>query len=323
MSFGDLSRVNTNVGSIASRFQLNKVNSELAETQTRLSTGLRINKAEDDSAGFSIASKLRGRITGLEQALSNVGDAKSVLDIAESGINTVMDTLIEMKGLATQAANDTLGATERQFIGNQLSALAADINTVSDQTSYQGTNLLEGDGVDGSSAANGTGTTSLTFQVGETQTDTQAVSIAALSTNALFNSLIDADEGDGFANIAVANTDTANNSTTYSAKGTLVVDSASTSSDFNGFIANIDSAIDTVSSVVNQIGIDQSSLSTRQENLTAAITSNSAAKSRIMDADFSQEQSNAIRLQILQQTATAAFAQANSSPQAVLSFLGG
>jgi len=323
MSFGDLSRVNTNVGSIASRFQLNKVNSELADTQTRLSTGLRINKAEDDSAGFSIASKLRGRITGLEQALSNVGDAKSVLDIAESGINTVMDTLIEMKGLATQAANDTLGATERDFIGAQLSALAQDINTVSDQTSYQGTNLLEGDGVDGASAANGTGTTSLTFQVGEAQSDTQTVSISALSTNALFSGLIDADEGDGFANIAVANTDTANNSTTYSAKGSLVVASGSSAADFNGFIANIDTAIDSVSSVVNQIGIDQSSLSTRQENLTAAITSNSSAKSRIMDADFSKEQSNAIRLQILQQTATAAFAQANSSPQAVLSFLGG
>jgi len=317
MSFGDLSRVNTNVGSIASRFQLNKVNSELAETQTRLSTGLRINKAEDDSAGFSIASKLRGRITGLEQALSNVGDAKSVLDIAESGINTVMDTLIEMKGLATQAANDTLGATERAFIGDQIAALAQDINTVSDQTSYQGTNLLEGDGVDSASgAANGTGTTALTFQVGEAQSDTQSVSLSAISANSLFSGILDSGNA-----IDLKNTDSSSGATT-DAKGTIVVTNA-TAADFNTFLGSIDTAIDSVSSIVNQIGIDQSSLSTRQENLTAAITSNSAAKSRIMDADFSQEQSNAIRLQILQQTATAAFAQANSSPQAVLSFLGG
>jgi len=274
MSFGDLSRVNTNVGSIASRFQLNKVNSELADTQTRLSTGLRINKAEDDSAGFSIASKLRGRITGLEQALSNVGDAKSVLDIAESGINTVMDTLIEMKGLATQAANDTLGATERAFIGDQIAALAQDINTVSDQTSYQGTNLLEGDGVDSaSSAANGTGTTSLTFQVGEAQSDTQSVSLSAISANSLFSGILDSGNA-----IDLKNTDSTTGATS-DAKGTLVVTSA-TASDFNAFIGTIDTAIDSVSSVVNQIGIDQSSLSTRQENLTAAITSNSSAKSR-------------------------------------------
>lgn len=323
MSFGDLSRINTNVAATGARFNLNSINQELGETQMRLSTGLRINKAEDDSAGFSIASKLSGRITGLEQALSNVGDAKSVLGIAEKGITSSMDILIEMKGLATQAANDTLGTTERDFIGSQLSSLAGELNTLSDQTEFQGTNLLEGAGVDvASGAANGTGTTDLTFQVGENSDDTVAVSIAAVSTNALFSGIIDADEGDGIANIAVANTDTANPVGTYSAKGDLVIASGATSADYRGFIDNIDTAINSVATSVNNMGIDQSKLSQREENLTSAITSNSAAKSRIMDADFSKEQSNAIRLQILQQTATSAFAQANSASQSVLSFLG-
>ena len=325
MSFGDLSRVNTNVASTAARFNLNSVNKELGDTQMKLSTGLRINKAEDDSAGFSIASKLSGRITGLEQALSNVGDAKSVLDIAETGINQTMDILIEMKGLATQAANDTLGTTERDFIGSQLEALASEINVISDQTEFQGTNLLEGDGVDGSSAANGTGSTALTFQVGENSSDTVAVSLSAISVNSLFSTLIDADETGGtpaLENVAVLNSDTANPSDTYSAKGDLVIQDGTGSADYRSFIDNLDSAINTVATNVNNVGIDQSKLTLREESLTQAITSNSAAKSRIMDADFSKEQSNAIRLQILQQTATSAFAQANSSPQAVLSFLG-
>ena len=323
MSFGDLTRINTNVGATAARFQLNNINQELGETQQRLSTGLRINNAEDDSAGFSIASKLSGRITGLEQALSNVGDAKSVLGIAEKGINSTVDILVEIKGLATQAANDTLGTTERDFIGSQISALAGEINTISDQTEFQGVNLLEGAGVDvASGAANGTGTTDLTFQVGEGSSDTVSVSVAALSTNSLFSSLIDADEGDGIANIAVANTDTANPTGTYSAKGDLVIAAGATSSDYRSFIDNVDTAINSVTTSVNNIGIDQSKLSQREENLTAAITSNSAARSRIIDADFSKEQSNAIRLQILQQTATSAFAQANSASQSVLSFLG-
>lgn len=323
MSFGDLSRINSNVQATSARFNLNSINQELGETRMRLSTGLRINKAEDDSAGFSIASKLSGRITGLEQALSNVGDAKSVLGIAEKGINSSMDILIEMKGLATQAANDTLGTTERDFIGAQLTSLAGEINTISDQTEFQGTNLLEGAGVDvASGAANGTGVTALTFQVGENSGDTVAVSISALSTNSLFAGILDADEGDGLAAISVTNTDTVGVTGTPSAKGDLRITAGATSADYRGFIDNLDTAINSVATSVNNIGIDQSKLSQREENLTTAITSNSAARSRIVDADFSKEQSNAIRLQILQQTATSAFAQANSAPQSVLSFLG-
>ena len=77
-----------------------------------------------------------------------------------------------------------------------------------------------------------------------------------------------------------------------------------------------------MNSKMNTIGISQRSLSGKEVNLTEAITANSAARSRIMDTDFAKEQSNSVRLQILQQTATAALSQANMGPQAVLGFLG-
>jgi len=144
-SFGDLNRVNTNIQSLDSQLSLNRINKSLAENQMRLSTGLRINRAEDDAAGFSIATKLNSRVAGLSQALANVGDAKSVLDIAESSFDQVMDSLIEMKALATQAANDTLGAEERGFIAQQIAALGADINEVANQTVFQDFELLNGD----------------------------------------------------------------------------------------------------------------------------------------------------------------------------------
>src|SRR5690554_4198346 len=134
--FGDINRVNTNVQALDSQLSLNKINRDLADNQLKLSTGLRINRAEDDAAGYSIGTKLRSRVAGLEQALQNVGDAKSVLDIAEASFSTVMDSLIEMKALATQAANSTLGAEERQFIADQITELAKDINKVADQTVF-------------------------------------------------------------------------------------------------------------------------------------------------------------------------------------------
>jgi flagellin len=87
-------------------------------------------------------------------------------------------------------------------------------------------------------------------------------------------------------------------------------------------MTKVDTAIGTLNGFINQVGIDQRSLSNKEVNLTEAITANSAARSRIMDTDFAKEQSNSIRLQILQQTATAALSQANMGPQAVLGFLG-
>jgi flagellin len=103
----------------------------------------------------------------------------------------------------------------------------------------------------------------------------------------------------------------------------LMIDSTTVNAaDMRSFMTHIDTAIGTMNSNLNQIGIDQSSLSGKEVNLSESITANSAARSRIMDTDFAKEQSNSIRLQILQQTATAALSQANMGPQAVLGFLG-
>ena len=97
-SFGDFNKVNTNVTAMEARLSLNKINAELGDSRLKLSTGFKINNAEDDSAGFAIATKLRSRIAGLEQALQNVSDAKSVMDIVEGSYSSIMDNLIEMKG---------------------------------------------------------------------------------------------------------------------------------------------------------------------------------------------------------------------------------
>lgn len=395
-SFGDLNRVNTNIQSLDSQLSLNRINKNLAENQMRLSTGLRINRAEDDAAGFSIATKLSSRVAGLEQAMANVGDAKSVLDIAESSFDTVMDNLIEMKAMATQAANDTLGSEERGFISDQIKALGSDINEIANQTVFQDFELLNG--TDGSFD----GDLSLTFQVGERSGDTLTADLSAVNVNQLFEgstaaytgttgSIAAADfagaTGAGnaiesvdingetvtFTGDATGITSTAN-STQLSAIAQQINDAAIdgvsvevdgtnlvftnsnvtdstvefntgteetvgagtatvagqgemdltgwTSDDFRTFIGDIDGAISSMSERVSGIGIAQSSLSVREGTLSQSISANSSAVSRIMDADFAKEQSESIRLQILQQTATSALAQANMGPQSVLGFLG-
>ncbi|MBO6793909.1 MAG: flagellin [Balneolaceae bacterium] len=315
-SFGDLNRVGTNVQSIDAQLSLNRINRSLSNSQERLTTGSKINRAEDNAAGYSIATKLKSRVAGLEQSLQNVSDAKSVLDIAESSFDIVMDSLIEMKALATQAANDTLGSTERSYIGDQLSAIGSDINEIANQTIYQDQNLLNG--------TDNSGSISLTFQTGERQEDTITATINAVNIGELFAASGDASLGatttaGGASASGGAISVTAS---TASDQGTFTFASTATGADYNAFITAIDSAIDSMAENVNQIGITQSSLSLREETLSESISANESAKSRIMDTDFAKEQAETVRLQILQQTATSALAQANNGPQAVLGFLG-
>lgn len=285
----NISQINTNIQALQGQSSLNNINNKLGDTQLQLSTGLRINRAEDDAAGFSIASKLTSRIEGLDQAVRNVGDAKSVLDIAETGFNSIMDILVDIKSKAVQGANDTLGDSERGFIKDQIDALVAEVDEIAGTTTFQGIELLSGDGVGGPLA--------LTFQVGESSTDTLTVSI-------------DQTTADQFGAAAGDFT---------TAVGAL---DATDSTTFNALLDEVDVAIEGLAGQFNQIGIDQTKLSIREDNLDQAINSNSAARSRIQDADFAKVQSESIRLQILQQTATSALAQANSSPQSVLGFLG-
>ncbi len=314
-SFGDLNRVNTNVQSLDAQLSLNRVNRDLGNSRERLTTGKKINKAEDNAAGYSIATKLKSRVAGLEQSLQNVGDAKSVLDIAESSFDIVMDSLIEMKSLATQASNDTLGATERGYIGDQIAAIGSDINEIANQTIYQDTELLNG--------TDNSGSISLTFQTGERAADTITATINAVNVGELFAASGDANLGatatagggsGGGAAISVT-------AATASAQGSFTFESTATSADFNSFISAVDTAIDTMAGNVNTIGITQSSLSLREDTLSESISSTESAKSRILDTDFAKEQSESVRLQILQQTATSALAQANNGPQAVLGFI--
>ena len=318
-SFGDFNKVNTNVTAMEARLSLNKINAELGDSRLKLSTGFKINNAEDDSAGFAIATKLRSRIAGLEQALQNVSDAKSVMDIVEGSYSSIMDNLIEMKGLATQAANDTLSAAERTLIANQINGLSVDINATADAAKFNGISLIPTSG------------SSLTFQVGEGTADTMSVALSQVDTAGLFGNVDNTELGSGNNDIeltiAGVTSDTTVLTVATHARGEIEFEMDGTEvravgADFRALMTKVDTAIGTLNGYFNQLGIDQRSLSGKEVNLTEAITANNAAKSRIMDVDFAKEQSNSVRLQILQQTATAALSQANMGPQAVLGFLG-
>ena len=273
--FGDLTRINSNYQAMDALRTLQQTNSNLGIRQLRLATGSRLNRAEDDSAGYTISKKLEARVRGQAQALANIGDAKSLLTVAEGSLNSIMDMLQTMKEKAVQAASDTMGTSERAAIKTELDALASEIDDVIGDTLFNGTALFT--------------SSSLSFHVNAESGDTFGVTIGSTSAGGLGVSA-------------------------------LVV---STAANATAAIASVDTAINTISTKLAGIGDNQKRLTFKQENLTTSMNNYEAARSRIADADFAQEQMEMVKLQILQQTGTAMLAQANVAPQSVLSLIGG
>ncbi len=170
-AFGDLARINTNVQSLDALNRLYRTNGSLGMRQLRLSTGSRINRAEDDSAGYSISRKLESRLRGQAQALANIGDAKSMLNVAEGSLNTIMDILGTMKEKIIQGGNDTLGADERTLIKSQLNALSTEINSIISSTLFISRSIFT--------------SSALTFMVGPSSNNLFSVSVGALDASSL------------------------------------------------------------------------------------------------------------------------------------------
>jgi flagellin-like hook-associated protein FlgL len=143
---------------------LNRTTRRISDSLLRLSTGNRLVRAETDSASFSIAAKLRARIAGMEQARNNLGDAQSMVGIAEQNLTQIHERLLTVRKLVIQGASSGRGSDERSFIRDQINGLGQEINALVDQASYQDIALLDG-------------SLDAQFQVGEQKGSTLSLSL--------------------------------------------------------------------------------------------------------------------------------------------------
>lgn len=139
-------RIATNVASLNAQKNLGINNLNLNKAFERLSSGNRINRAADDAAGLAISENLRALIRGYRQADRNANDGISLVQIAEGSLNEVSTMLIRLRELAVQAASDTVGDTERKFVDVEYQQLKSEIQRITESTSYNGFDLLNGTG---------------------------------------------------------------------------------------------------------------------------------------------------------------------------------
>lgn len=144
MAQADLTRIASNIAALNTLNSLRNINTKLSVSQLRLATGKRVNQAADDPAGLTIALKMNARNECLKVAFSNIGDAKNMLAVGEGGLQKITDIVTVMKAKSVQAASDTLGADERTAIASELTSLAAQIDDIVDETTWNSDILLDG-----------------------------------------------------------------------------------------------------------------------------------------------------------------------------------
>ena len=276
--------INTNIGSLNAQRNLNASQNSLSTSMQRLSSGLRINSAKDDAAGLAIAERMSAQVRGMNVAVRNANDGVSMAQTAEGALSKVGDALQRMRELAVQSRNATNSSSDKDSLNKEFTQLQSEIGRVLGGTTFNGKSLL------------GTTATDMEFQIGaNTNTDDR---VTVTTTNMVGNSDISAVTGSSAA-----------------------IDADTTSGGIDSVIEDIDTAIDTVNDQRAEFGAAQSRFEAIIGNLQQSVEAQSAARSRIMDADFAAETANLSRTQILQQAGTAMVAQANQLPQTVLSLL--
>ena len=278
--------INTNLTSLNAQRNLNGSQSALNVAMQRLSSGMRVNSAKDDAAGLAIAERMNTQVRGMSVAIRNANDGISMAQVAEGALSKVGDALQRMRELALQSRNSTNSDSDKDSLNKEFAELQKEVSRVLASTSFNTKRILGADA------------TSFTFQVGANTTSDDVVTI-------------------DFENM-VSNAEVSAITVT-----TASIGSTADASDIASVIDNIDAALDTVNNTRATYGATQSRFEAIISNLQVSVENQTAARSRIMDADYAAETAALSRAQILQQAGNAMVAQANQLPQLVLRLLQG
>ncbi len=284
--------INTNLVSLNAQRNLSTSQASLATSMQRLSSGLRVNSAKDDAAGLSIAERMNTQVRGMNVAMRNANDGISLAQVGEGALGKVGDLFQRMRELAVQSANGTNSTADRASLNEEFVQLAQEATRTLGGTKFNGQNILST-------------TNDATFQIGaNNSTDLDQITVTAFdwTSNTTITALL------GSALITGTSAPTANITDTTNARTSLDA---------------IDTAIDVINSQRATFGAVQNRFENVVSNLMVATENQTAARSRIMDADYAAETSSLSRAQILQQAGNAMVAQANQLPQQVLSLLKG
>jgi flagellin len=277
----------TNVASLWASKNLQSAQSNMANSVERLSSGLRVNRARDDTAGLGIANALTQQINSADQGIRNLNDGISIVQTADGALSQVSEMAQRILTLAVQGQSSALSLTQRQSITTEMSSLLNGIDAIQTRTKFgSNTNTLFN-------------STALTVYSSKESADSISITGTALAT-------IGTTTG-GLANTLSTNVVTAA--------------TAATVGDFQAIVTSASNFINSLSTQRGVLGATQNQMEYSINNITELSANLSSARSRVIDTDYATETAKLTKGQILQQAATAMLAQANQMPNVILSLL--
>ena len=289
-------RINTNVSSLVAQEANKNTSNNISSSLEKLSTGLRINKASDDASGLSIADKLRTQASGLNQAVANGNSAVTLTQIADKAMAEQSNILDIVKQKLIQASTATTSAEGIEAIGKDITKLIDQVNNIADQTTYNGTALIQGNSAADAGVA-------LTFQMGTLAADTIATTAGVQANTSGMAGLGAVAQGTSAGEFVA----TGSAADMQSAARDLLTEVDSSLTELNGWRADF--------------GSTQNQLESSIRNLMTQVTNTKAAESVIRDVDYAQESANFNKQNIISQAGTYAISQANATSQNVMRLL--
>jgi flagellin len=300
--------VNTNVSSLNAQRQMQRAGTALDTAFQRLSSGLRINSAKDDAAGLQITDRLTSQIMGLEQGNRNANDGISLAQTAEGALDELTSMFQRIRTLAAQAANGSNTQADRTALQLEMRELGEEINRVATDTTFGGTNLLDG-------------SFNAQFQVGADANQVISMTMTSIAAATGGTVSIDSFTVSGLAGAASdVSGQSAGADNAFETASGLSFTSVGEAQDI---LAAVDAMIGAIDSKRAQLGAVQNRFQSTIRNQMNIAENLSAARSRMRDADFAVETANLTKSQILQQASSTILGQANQRPQAALSLLQG
>ena len=280
--------INTNLASMNSQRVLELSRSQLGRSITRLASGVKISGASDGVGELALSESIRSDVRALQQGSRNLNDGLGLIRTAEASLNDISGTFIRLRELASQAANGTVGATEKQTINLEYQNLLAELDRISHSTEFRDTTLLDGSLAKSASVH-------LVLQLGSDSSSKNQIDL---------NNELDL---------------------TQVSRAAFNLTDSNVTSQGSAFLAlnDLTSAIDTLISIRSRAGSTQIRLTSALNNLNAQIENLSGAVSTIRDANIAEELALLTKNQILVQAGAAMLGKANLIPQAVLTLFEG
>jgi len=303
-------RIRTNIQSLTAQRHMGLSNQKVSSHMEKLSSGYRINKAADDAAGLAISDSLHADIRSLAQARRTANDAVSMLQVAEGSLEEVTSIVTRLKELSVQAASDTVGAREREFLHREFMALKDEVDRIVLSTEFNGTRMLIGNGDVAPELLESHNQFPLEMQIGKDYIQPPDSLEARNPVNIIrldFSKMNAATEGENSLDLGSAGNEA----------GTRIDNKI----DAQNSMAKVDAALGRIADYRATIGAAQNRLGSTERNLGVAIENLSAARSRIRDADFAYETAEFTQGNILLQAGSSVLSQANKLPQVALNLV--